>query len=79
MRFLSCLLLLGVLVSLATSGWGASADGGAASKVPLDLPSGGNGADDEDEDEDAAEVISFFGEAIEGDGFFFCFSIFNPP
>lgn len=48
-----------------------------AGKRPLDLPAGGPGfADDE---EDLPEAFQFFGEIIEGDGFFFCFAAYYSP
>lgn len=39
-------------------------------KRPLDLPSGGQGADEDEEDE--PESITFYGSEFEGDGFFWC-------
>ena len=68
------LLVALALLSLAfgTSGWLTAQDGGGtgSSTGPLDLPSGGNGGDEDEED--APETISFYGGEYEGDGFFWC-------
>ncbi|MFN0057701.1 MAG: vWA domain-containing protein [Planctomycetota bacterium] len=41
-----------------------------SARRPLDLPSGGNGSDDDEEDE--PEAVTYYGAEIEGDGFFWC-------
>jgi hypothetical protein len=63
-------LVLGTL-SFTTPLWLTAQDGaGGDLRRPLDLPSGGRGA--EEEEEDAPETISFYGGEYEGDGFFWC-------
>jgi len=60
-----------VLLALLLGFFGSTLlDGGPAGR-PLDLPSGGRGADEE-QDEDAPEVIVFYGAEFESDAFFWC-------
>ena len=47
-----------------------AADGDAVRTRPLDLPSGGVGA--EDSEEDVPEIITFYGGIYESDAFFWC-------
>ena len=62
------------LAIVLTGGLGAR-DGAGSVHRPLDLPSGGVGA--EGDDEDAPETIRFFGVSYEGDAFFWCFDRSN--
>ncbi len=64
-RLLSLLVIVGLVGSSCL--W-ITAQDRARAALPLDLPSGGVG-DDEDE-EDAPEVITFYGADFEGDAFF---------
>ena len=65
---LTCFLLaLGLIAG--TGAWIAAQDG-TGLKRPLDLPSGGQGG--EDDEEDGPEIISFYGSQFEGDAFFWC-------
>ncbi|MCA8962841.1 MAG: VWA domain-containing protein [Planctomycetes bacterium] len=69
-------LMLTVLLTVlaGASGWILAQDGGSGpnggTRRPLDLPSGGQG--DDEEDEDAPESIQFYGSEYEGDAFFWC-------
>jgi len=55
-------------LSLLTAGWAFSQEGGLA-KENLDLPYDAIGLNEEEED--APEVVSFYGQTLEGDGFFY--------
>lgn len=46
------------------------AEAASGERKPLDMPSGGRGADDDEED--APETIIFYGNDYEGDAFFWC-------
>ncbi len=69
------LLFLPLIVGLLALGVSASgSDGGSAPKIPLDLPSGSGGTEEEEED---TESISFYGLEIEGQNFHFCFAAYE--
>ena len=64
-------VVLGLLgVGLFGSGWVLAQSDSPRQRRPLDLPSGGHGADSDEED--APETITFYGGEYEGDGFFWC-------
>ncbi|MEE8142439.1 MAG: hypothetical protein V3T77_05010, partial [Planctomycetota bacterium] len=65
--FIAALFLVAALGSGIIIG---QEDAGKPVKLPLDLPSGGTG-DDEDEEE-TPETIVFYGGEYEGDAFFWC-------
>jgi len=56
------------LLSLVCAGWAFAQEGGVA-KENLDLPYDAIGLNEEEED--APEVVSFYGQTLEGDGFFY--------
>jgi hypothetical protein len=72
MRRTSLASLALCVAALGFAGWAfAQSDGaGSTGKRPLDLPSGGNG--EEEDEEDIPEQIHYYGTEIEGDGFFWC-------
>ena len=60
------ILLLILLLSISCFSFSIAEENG---RMPLDLPSGGSGGD---EDEDSPEIINFWGGEYEGDAFFWC-------
>lgn len=64
-------LSLGVTLwlAIAAPARGVAQDGGGAVKENLDLPYDARG--EEEEEEDAPEIVTFYGQQLEGDGLFY--------